>query len=131
MQTTLFGLFDTVGRKMGGSATFDINQRTVIFLSVFRLIHIPLFLLTAFQVGPDWLFTSNWFKLLNMATFAFSNGYVSTLCAVKAPSTVPFAMRSQVGAFIGTTITLGILLGSTLALMMGPILKQAPPNVPQ
>jgi len=61
-----------------------------------------------------------------MASFALTNGYISTLCAVKAPSTVVFSMRPQVGAVIGTTITLGIIAGSTIALAWTPVLAKAP-----
>jgi H+/gluconate symporter-like permease len=61
-----------------------------------------------------------------MSILSFTNGYVSTLCAVKAPGTVPLEQRGQVGAFIGTTITLGILFGSIVAIPMGKIVVHAP-----
>ena len=61
-----------------------------------------------------------------MVFFSFSNGYISTLCAVKAPGQVPTEKMGQVGAFVGTTLTTGILLGSLVALAMTPILKMTP-----
>jgi equilibrative nucleoside transporter 1/2/3 len=117
--TTVFNVMDTVGRKMGGMKMFDLEGRSIKILSIVRVIFIATFLLVAFEIGPAWLFQSTWFKIFNMMAFAFTNGYVSTLCAVKAPGTVPIEQRGQVGAFIGTTITLGILLGSIIAIFMG------------
>ncbi len=87
--TTVFNIMDTVGRKLGGMKAFDLDGRNIKILSIARVIFIMTFLLVAFEVAPTWLFQSNWFKIFNMAMFAFTNGYVSTLCAVKAPGTVP------------------------------------------
>ena len=124
--TTVFNVMDTVGRKMGGLKTFDLEGVTIKILSIARVIFVATFLLVAFEVGPSWLFQSSWFKIFNMMAFAFTNGYISTLCAVKAPGTVVIEQRGQVGAFIGTTITIGILLGSILAIFMGFATAAAP-----
>jgi hypothetical protein len=56
-----------------------------------------------------------------MILFAFSNGYVSTLCAVKAPSRAPDDSKEQVGMFIGVFIAIGILIGSLIAIGVGKI----------
>ena len=54
-----------------------------------------LFIVTAFlivyDVGPIWLFGDNadWFKILNMLLFGFSNGYLATQAATKAPNIAP------------------------------------------
>ena len=61
-----------------------------------------------------------------MSAFAFTNGWVSNLCAIQAPASVPAEKRGQVGAFVGTTITLGILMGCVVALGMGPVIALAP-----
>lgn len=124
--TTVFNVMDTVGRKMGGLKQFDLKGPTIKILSIARILFIVTFLLVAFEVGPAWLFNSTWFKIVDMSAFAFTNGYVSTLCAVKAPGTVSIEQRGQVGAFIGTTITLGILMGSILAIFMGFAMAAAP-----
>jgi len=87
--TTVFNVMDTVGRKMGGLKSFDLEGRSIKILSIVRVIFIATFLFVAFEVGPAWLFQSTWFKIFNMMAFAFTNGYASTLCAVKAPGTVP------------------------------------------
>lgn len=126
MMNTIFSVFDTVGRKLGGLKQFDLSVGGIKVVSATRLIFLATFWLIAFQIGPSWLFVADWFIITNMVVFSFSNGYVSTLCAVKAPGQVPSEKAGQVGAFIGTTLTLGILLGSLIALAMTPVLKLTP-----
>ena len=115
----IFNSCDTAGRYIGASPCADLRRKTVLFMSAFRTIFILTFLLVAFEVSPAGLFQADWFKILNYALFSYTNGYTSTLCAVKAPQTVSGEQKGQVGAFVGVTISLGILLGSTLALGMG------------
>lgn len=123
---TIFSVFDTVGRKAGGIKFFDISAFAVKVLTAVRVIFIVTFMLTAFQVGPTWLFYSDWFIITNMTIFAFSNGYASTLCAVKAPQAVEEEKRGQVGAFIGTCITFGIFVGSIIAACLTPAFNMTP-----
>lgn len=54
-----------------------------------------------------------------MTLFALSNGYVSTICAIKSPQNVPDESKGQVGAFVGNVISIGILTGSILAVFVG------------
>jgi hypothetical protein len=54
--TTVFNVMDTVGRKMGGLKTFDLEGVTIKILSLTRVIFVATFLLVAFEVGPTWLF---------------------------------------------------------------------------
>ena len=91
--TTVFNVMDTVGRKLGGVKSFDLEGRSIKIWSIARVLFVFTFILVAFEVGPMWLFNSTWFKIVNMMAFAFTNGYVSTLCAVKAPGTVPIEQR--------------------------------------
>ena len=117
----MFNVFDTVGRYMGGLEFFDIQIRKINICSYLRTIFILTFLLTDFMAAPLWLWDSDTFKILNIVAFAFTNGYISTLCAVKAPQTVEIQRRNQVGAYIGTCIQLGVLLGCIFQLGMGPV----------
>lgn len=94
--------------------------------SASRIIFIATFLLTDFQVPPTWLFGLDWFKVLNLVLFSFTNGYLSGLCAIKAPGTVRESRRAQVGAYIGTCIGLGVTIGSILQVGMGAILEKTP-----
>ena len=115
----IFNAFDLMGRYIGGSPCADIRRIMVLILSGVRTIFVVTFLLVAFQVQPAWLFQTDWFKITNYAIFSFTNGYTGTLCAVKAPQTVEGEQKGQVGAFVGVTISIGILVGSLLALGMG------------
>ena len=84
----LFNVFDTLGRYLAGVPSFMISDKSAIFLCYLRTIFIVTFLLIAFNIPPSWLFglDADWFKVLNMCLFAFTNGFVSTLMAIKAPS---------------------------------------------
>ena len=126
MMNTVFSIFDTVGRKMGGVKFFDIGVTSIKVGAGLRTLFIATFYLIAFQVGPSWMFVSDWFIILNMVVFAFSNGYVSTLCAVKAPGTVEEGRRGQVGSLIGIIITFGIFVGATFAIALTPVLNMTP-----
>ncbi len=120
---TVFSIFDTVGRKVGGIKAFDLSYTGVRILTIARLLFVVTFYLIAFE---KLRFNSDWVIIVNMILFSFTNGYASTLCAVKAPGTVTPEDRGQVGGFIGTTITLGILIGSIIAVAETPIIKMTP-----
>ena len=90
------------------------------------MIFIATFLLTDFAAPPTWIWGADWFKVLNLVLFAFTNGYLGTLCAVKAPGTVKKSHRAIVGAYIGTSISIGVLIGCILQVGMTPILALTP-----
>lgn len=122
----IFNVFDTVGRWFGGLKYFDLKIRDVKIGTYARVMFIVTFLLTDFEAPPQWIWNVDWFKVLNLVLFAFTNGYLGTLCAVKAPGTVKESRRAIVGAYIGTSISIGILIGSILQLGMTPILAMTP-----
>ena len=122
----IFNVFDTVGRYAGGMRALDLKIHTVNIGSAARILFVATFLLVDFEVPPTWLFGLDWFKILNLVLFAFSNGYFSTLCAIKAPGTVKETRRAQVGAYVGTCIAIGILSGAILQVGMTPILALTP-----
>ena len=80
LMVTIFNICDTVGRFMGGQPRFTLPDKVIIILSYCRAIFIVTFMLIAYAENPSWLFGENadWFKIINMMLFAFSNGYVST-----------------------------------------------------
>lgn len=77
---TVFNIFDTIGRSMGGMPLFSLPDKIVIVSSYCRAIFIVTFFLIAYKVSPSGLFgnDADWFKVLNMILFAFSNGFIST-----------------------------------------------------
>ena len=123
---SIFNGFDLTGRYIGGMRCADVSRKCVIIMSAIRTLFVVTFMLIAFEVAPAALFGADWFKLINLALFSITNGYTSTLCAIKAPATVEGEQKGQVGAFIGVTISLGILVGSIAALGMGPVVALTP-----
>ena len=111
---------------MGGVYCLILSNRTIKILSIMRTLFLVTCLLVAFDVAPAALFSSDWFIILNLILFSITNGYVSTLCAVKAPMTVEGEAKGQVGGFIGITISTGIVIGSLLAFAMVYVIQASP-----
>lgn len=111
---------------MGGQPWAFISDKAVIILTYGRVIFVVTSLLIVYDVSPSWLFgkDADWFKLVNMALFALSNGYCSTQCAIKAPSRAPDDSKESVGTFIGVFITTGIVIGSIITIFVGYALPQ-------
>lgn len=106
---------------------FDLSIRVIVIASLARIIFVPLFLLSSYQAPPNALFNSDWYKVIDMLLFAFTNGYLSTLCCVKAPHTVYHdEEKGQVGGLIGITISTGIMLGSLIAIPVGLAIENCP-----
>lgn len=64
---------------------FELGVIAIHILVVLRLAFWPLMLAIDFEVAPEALFGADWLKILDLAGFAFTNGWLGTLCAVKAP----------------------------------------------
>ena len=126
MVVFIFNCSDTLGRYPGGMKIFELGIVAIHIGVVARLFFWAFMLLVDFEVPPTWLFGADWFKMLNLAMFAFTNGYFGTLCAVKAPMTMKESRRPQVGAYISACINLGILLGVTSELATRKYLKVSP-----
>lgn len=122
----IFNLCDTIGRYMGGVPALILSNFSIKLWSGIRTLFLVFFLLISFDVPPPGLFSSNWFIILHLVLFSITNGYVSTLCAVKAPQTVEGDAKGQVGGFVGITISTGIVIGSILAFAMLAVIKVSP-----
>ena len=118
----LFNVSDTVGRKLG--AKYNLSDKTVPFLTLTRLVFIPTTLLIAIYAKKEdgGFLKQDWFKIVNMVLFAISNGYLSTQCAIKAPSMVNDEQKMQIGMFVSIFLCLGITSGSFLAIPVGAAL---------
>lgn len=81
-----FNFLDTVGRTLGGR--IGLQRRSVMVLSLLRTVFVFTTLATAVRASPTWLFCADWFRLLNLALFSVSNGFVSTRCMILAPKMV-------------------------------------------
>lgn len=76
----VFNLGDTGSRFVAGQPWANLSDKAVLILTYGRALFIATSLLIAWDVPPSWLFGVNadWFKLINMFLFAFTNGYCST-----------------------------------------------------
>ena len=105
-----------------------IGSRPTKIGSYSRIIYFVFYFLIMFQVAPQWLWDSDWFKILNTFMFGLTNGYFATLCAVLGPATVEEKYRQECGAFIGTIIVIGITIGSFCQIPLGYAIDVAPKN---
>ena len=83
----IFNLCDSIGRYCGGVTCLILKNPTIKISALVRTLFVITFLLISFDVAPK-LFPTDGFIIFNLVLFSLSNGYVSTLCAVKAPNTV-------------------------------------------
>ena len=121
-----FNFCDAIGRYCGGVTCLILSNSAIKISSGLRTVFLLTFLLVAFDVAPAVLFSGDWFIILSLILFSLSNGYASTLCAVKAPQSVEGEAKGQVGGFVGVTISTGIVIGSILALGMVYVIQASP-----
>lgn len=119
-----YNIMDTSGRWFAGQSFGTLNSKAVLLLSYIRVAFIASSFLINYKTAPSWLFQADWFKLLNMALFAFTNGYCGTQCAAKATSQASDNLKDVVGSFVSVSMTLGIVIGSLVALATGPLLNR-------
>ena len=63
--------------------------------------------------------TGDWFSILNMALFAITNGYNSTLLMIYGPMMAREKHREKAGIIMGFHLAGGIFFGALVALGMG------------
>ena len=112
---TLFNVGDTIGRSAASWKCMKLSRKMTLWLNYLRTLFVPIIFLIAFEVGPDWLFNSDWFKLVNLFFFAFTNGWLSSLCVIMTPDYVKQSERGEIGTLINPSIVGGILVGCILA----------------
>jgi len=116
---TTFNLFDFIGRN---SAGFYIPRKNILWaVTLGRFLFWGTFILVAESVSPSWLFEGTWFKFLNMAIYAFSNGYSSTCLMILGPSQVEGKMKDIAGYTMATGLVTGIFSGTCIAFAFSSI----------
>jgi len=114
LMITTFNVFDTIGRFAGGYKQI-FSPYTVFILTVTRLVFIPLFVLIQLNSDPASIFQSDWFRITNMALFALSNGYNSTLLMIYGPSMVEDENKERAGLLMSFHLVGGIFVGALIA----------------
>jgi equilibrative nucleoside transporter 1/2/3 len=114
---TTFNVFDVLGRNL--PAWIFPSPKVIWIMVISRFIFWVTFILIASDdpsIDPDWLFGGSWFIFLNMAVFAVSNGFASTMCMIYGPSKVPDFWKDRAGYICATGLVFGIFCGTVIAI---------------
>ena len=63
------------------------------------------------RVSPEWLFNGTWFKFVNMALYAFTNGFCSTCSMILGPGNAPASVKDKAGSTMSAGLLFGIFCG--------------------
>ena len=66
-------------------------------------------------MSPGWLFSGTWFKFVNMAFYAFTNGFFTTSCMILGPSSAPDVSKDKAGYIMITGLLCGIFSGQIIS----------------
>ena len=105
--STIFNLFDTVGRFLPIFATFFPKNKLYLLLSL-RYIFVIFF--ACVSLFGKW--ASSWFMILNMSLFSFTNGFSSSLAMGFGPSNVPDDSKGVAGNMMSFHLIFGIFVGT-------------------
>ncbi|XP_023838904.2 equilibrative nucleoside transporter 1 [Salvelinus sp. IW2-2015] len=116
----LFNLSDWVGRSLTAVCMWPgKDSKLVPILLVARVIFVPLFMLCNVQPRynlPIFFEHDAWF-IVFMIGFAFSNGYLASLCMCFGPKKVAAHEAETAGAIMAFFLSLGLALGASLSFL--------------
>uniref|UniRef100_A0A8C7P4S4 Solute carrier family 29 member 1b n=1 Tax=Oncorhynchus mykiss TaxID=8022 RepID=A0A8C7P4S4_ONCMY len=116
----LFNLSDWVGRSLTAVCMWPgKDSKLVPILLVARVIFVPLFMLCNVQPRynlPIFFEHDAWF-IVFMIVFAFSNGYLVSLCMCFGPKKVAAHEAETAGAIMAFFLSLGLALGASLSFL--------------
>ncbi|XP_013987045.1 equilibrative nucleoside transporter 1 [Salmo salar] len=116
----LFNLSDWVGRSLTAVCMWPgKDSKLVPILLVARVIFVPLFMLCNVQPRynlPIFFEHDAWF-IVFMIVFAFSNGYLASLCMCFGPKKVAVHEAETAGAIMAFFLSLGLALGASLSFL--------------
>ncbi|KAM8841840.1 equilibrative nucleoside transporter 1-like isoform 1-T2 [Synchiropus picturatus] len=115
-----FNLSDWGGRSLSALCTWPgMDSWLVPALVVARVVFVPLFMLCNVQPRfqlPIFFHHDGWF-ILFMVLFAFSNGYLASLCMCFGPKKVLPHEAESAGVIMAFFLTLGLALGAGLSFL--------------
>ncbi|KAF4657431.1 transporter, partial [Perkinsus chesapeaki] len=120
-----FQVLDTVGR-FAPSIGLNLSQKLLMLFIWLRVIFIPLFICTTLYQTTTAPFTMDWFKHVEMALFAATNGFGITLAMAYGPQRVSHDKAEQevAGYTMGFALINGIFIGSLFGLLANFALGQ-------
>ncbi|KAL6102076.1 slc29a1 [Pungitius sinensis] len=114
----LFNLMDWAGRSLTGVCMWPGKDSVMLPVMVgLRLVFAPLFMLCNVQPRyylPVWFAHDAWY-IIFMIVFAFSNGYLASLCMCFGPKKVPAHEAETAGAIMAFFLSLGLALGAGIS----------------
>lgn len=109
----LFNLFDLIGRLTAGAFKPLFSANKLWIPAMLRLIFFPLFLLCKIADSQlPTVFNNDFCPLFFMILFAFSNGYVASLCMMLGPSLTESKSAALAGTIMVFSLTFGLLCGA-------------------
>ena len=112
----IFNFFDTFGRYT--PMIFILKGISLWIFTLSRFIFWVTFILIASDdpsISPAWLFNSTWFKFINMALYAYTNGLSSTSSMILGPANALEVCKDKAGYIMVTGIISGIFSGQLLS----------------
>ena len=124
-----FNCLDTTGRWLGGfimskGLNFNKTKIATYTAGLLRMIFVAIAILDAIYDRYDYAFSSDAIKISNLCLFSLTNGLVSTLASIIAIISVPDNRKEQAGIFVGLAISVGIVIGSAVAIPIGGFLPK-------
>lgn len=123
MMIYVFQVFDVVGRYMPAFGAV-LSSRGIKIGSLSRLLLIPLFFLATYSIS---FFSNDITRILLMAVFAASNGFVLTWGMIRGPSQVDQDERDVASYTMSFFLVNGIFCGSMTALIIDKIINAVTP----
>ncbi|XP_066215404.1 equilibrative nucleoside transporter 1 [Saccopteryx leptura] len=119
-----FNVFDWLGRSLTAVTMWPgKDSRWLPSLVLARLVFVPLLMLCnveQHQYLPAVFLHDAWF-IIFMAAFAFSNGYLASLCMCFGPKKVKPAEAETAGAIMAFFLSLGLALGAVFSFLFRAI----------
>lgn len=115
----LFNLFDVIGRFT--AASFNIKLEAVWVLVCFRAVFFFTFYEVAYLDKGDFLyqtFKSSGFVVVNMALYAFSNGYLTNVLMTQAAGNGDGGLKEKIGYCMSAGLMFGIISGQFLSFVL-------------
>ncbi|KAI1886377.1 hypothetical protein AGOR_G00213390 [Albula goreensis] len=114
----IFNVMDWAGRSLTALCMWPGKDSKMLpILVVLRVVFVPLFMLCNVQprTYTSVVFEHDAWYIVFMILFAFSNGYLASLCMCYGPKKVPPHESETAGAIMAFFLSLGLALGAALS----------------
>ena len=111
LMVTIYAVIDFIGRWQA-NWWVPFNPKTVIYLTLVRAIHFPLCIMIQLACPPAWLFQSDWFRILNVSIFGWTQGYNTALVMMYGPQQIKSNEKEKAGIIMNFHLMAGICLGT-------------------